>query len=46
MTLEDNPQKLAPAELLRQRVGGQRLVAGVELQQAGLTGYSAVGAAG
>lgn len=42
MTLEDNPQKLAPAELLRQRVGGQRLVAGVELQQAGLTGYSAV----
>lgn len=42
MTLEDNPQKLAPAELLRQRVGGQRLVAGAELQQAGLTGYSAV----
>ena len=45
MTLEDNPQKLAPAELLRQRVGGPRLVAGVELQQAGLTGYSS-GAAG
>lgn len=42
MTLEDNPQKLTPAELLRQRVGGQRLVAGVELQQAGLKGYSAV----
>ncbi|WP_339523369.1 M48 family metalloprotease [Pseudomonas sp. EA_35y_Pfl2_R111] len=42
MTLEDNPQNLTPAELLRQRVGGQRLVAGVELQQAGLTGYSAV----
>lgn len=42
MTLEDNPQNLTPAELLRQRVGGQRLVAGVELQQAGLKGYSAV----
>ena len=42
MTLEDNPQKLTPAELLRQRAGGQRLVAGVELQQAGLKGYSAV----
>src|SRR3989344_347709 len=42
MTLEDNPQQLTPAELLRQRVGGQRLVAGVELQQAGLKGYSAV----
>ena len=42
LTLEDNPQKLPPAELLRQRVGNQRLVAGVELQQAGLQGYSAV----
>lgn len=42
MTLEDNPQKLAPTDLLRQRVGNQRLVAGVELQQAGLKGYSAV----
>lgn len=42
MTLEDNPQQLSSAELLRQRVGGQRLVAGVELQQAGLKGYSAV----
>ena len=42
MTLEDNPQKLAPVDLLRQRVGNQRLVAGVELQQAGLKGYSAV----
>ena len=42
MTLEDNPQQLTPAELLRQRLGGQRLVAGVELQQAGLKGYSAV----
>ncbi|PJE42521.1 MAG: peptidase M48 Ste24p [Pseudomonas sp.] len=42
MTLEDNPQQLTPAELLRKRVGGQRLVAGVELQQAGLNGYSAV----
>ncbi|WP_339083617.1 M48 family metalloprotease [Pseudomonas sp. TMP9] len=42
LTLEDNPQSLPPLELLRQRVGGQRLVAGVELQQAGLKGYSAV----
>jgi predicted Zn-dependent protease len=42
LTLEDNPQKLLPAELLRQRVDNQRLVAGVELQQAGLQGYSAV----
>lgn len=42
MTLEGNPQNLSPPELLRQRVGGQRLVAGVELQQAGLKGYSAV----
>ena len=42
MTLEDNPQQLTPAELLRQRVGSLRLVAGVELQQAGLKGYSAV----
>jgi predicted Zn-dependent protease len=42
MTLEDNPQNLSPPELLRQRVGGQRLVAGVELQQTGLKGYSAV----
>ncbi|WP_341305447.1 M48 family metalloprotease [Pseudomonas sp. TMP25] len=42
LTLEDNPQNLPPLELLRQRVGGQRLVAGVELQQAGLKGYSAV----
>jgi predicted Zn-dependent protease len=42
LTLEDNPQQLSPAELLRQRVGGQRLVSGVELQQAGLVGYSAV----
>ncbi|WP_339907658.1 M48 family metalloprotease [Pseudomonas guineae] len=42
MTLEENPQQLSPAQLLRQRVGNQRLVAGVELRQAGLTGYSAV----
>jgi predicted Zn-dependent protease len=42
MTLEDNPQKLTPAELLRERVGGKRLVAGIELQQAGLKGYSAI----
>lgn len=42
LTLEENPQQLSPAELLRQRVGGQRLVSGVELQQTGLVGYSAV----
>lgn len=42
MSLEPNPQRLRPEELLHQRVGGQRLVAGVELQQAGLQGYSAV----
>lgn len=38
MSLDANPQRLPPAELLRQRVGGQRLVAGIELPQ----GYSAV----
>ncbi|MGB4073701.1 M48 family metalloprotease [Pseudomonas sp.] len=42
MSLEPNPQQLRPEELLHQRVRGQRLVAGVELQQAGLQGYSAV----
>lgn len=42
MTLEANPQNLSPTEVLRQRVGGQPLVAGIELQQAGLKGYSAV----
>jgi predicted Zn-dependent protease len=42
MTLEANPQGLSPAELLRQRVGGQRLLAGEPLRQAGLQGYTAV----
>jgi len=42
LTLEDNPQGLAPAELLRRRVGGQRLLAGEALQQGGLQGYTAV----
>lgn len=42
MTLETNPQGLAPAELLLQRVGGQRLLAGEVLQQKGLQGYTAV----
>jgi len=42
MTLEANPQDLTPEQLLRERVGGQRLRDGVELRQAGLRGYSAV----
>ncbi|MDP3814602.1 M48 family metalloprotease [Pseudomonas sp.] len=42
MSLEANPQRLAPAEWLQQRAGGQRLVAGIELQQSGLRGYSAI----
>jgi predicted Zn-dependent protease len=42
MTLEANPQNLSPEQLLRQRVGGQRLIDGVELRQAGLHGYSAL----
>jgi predicted Zn-dependent protease len=42
MTLEANPQRLAPDEWLRQRVDGQRLVAGTALQQAGLQGYTAI----
>ncbi|SDG60644.1 Putative Zn-dependent protease [Pseudomonas benzenivorans] len=42
MTLENHPKGLAAAELLRQRAGGQRLVAGQALQQAGLQGYSAI----
>jgi predicted Zn-dependent protease len=40
MTLEQNPQNLSPTELLHQRIGGQPLVAGIELHQAGLKGYS------
>ena len=42
MTLEDNPQGLTPAELLRQRVGGRRLLAGQDLQLKGLQGHTAV----
>ena len=42
MTLEANPQNLTPEQLLRQGVGGQRLLGGVELRQAGLQGYSAL----
>nr|WP_298142033.1 M48 family metalloprotease [uncultured Pseudomonas sp.] len=41
MTLEPNPQNLPPEQLLRQRVGGQRLVDGSELRQSGMRGYSA-----
>jgi len=42
MTQQANPQRLSAAQLLRQRVGGQRLQAESELHQAGLTGYSAI----
>lgn len=42
MSLENNPKGLTAAELLRQRVGGQRLVDESALQQAGLQGYSAI----
>lgn len=42
MTLAANPNHLSPAELLRQRVGGQRLVAEAALQQAGVQGYTAI----
>lgn len=42
MSLEANPQRLEPAEWLRRRVAGQRLLAGSELQQSGLRGYSAI----
>lgn len=42
MTLEANPQRLGPAEWLRQRVGGQRLVAAETLRQADWRGYTAI----
>ncbi|MBS7662321.1 M48 family metalloprotease [Pseudomonas lalucatii] len=42
MTLADNPQGLSAAQLLRERVGGQRLVAWQDLHQAGLRGHSAI----
>jgi predicted Zn-dependent protease len=42
MTLEGNPKGLSARQLLRQRVGGQPLVAERELQQAGLSGHSAI----
>ncbi|MNE31641.1 hypothetical protein D3C80_1252180 [compost metagenome] len=42
MTQQANPQHLSAAQLLRQRVGGQRLQAESELHQAGLSGYSAI----
>lgn len=40
MTLEDNPRQLDAAALLRQRIGGRRLLDGAPLQQAGLQGYT------
>ncbi|NQD96180.1 M48 family metalloprotease, partial [Pseudomonas sp. CrR25] len=42
MTLESNPQGLSAAELLRQRVGAQRLVDGRALKLVAGQGYSAV----
>lgn len=42
ISLEANPQRLAPAEWLQRRAAGQRLVAGNEWQQSGLRGYSAI----
>ncbi|TWE07633.1 putative Zn-dependent protease [Pseudomonas sp. AG1028] len=40
MTLEDNPRGLDAASLLKQHIGGRRLLAGEALQQAGLQGYT------
>ncbi|GLX12260.1 hypothetical protein Pstr01_04990 [Pseudomonas straminea] len=40
MTLEDNPRGLDAASLLKQRIGGRRLLAGEALQQTGLQGYT------
>lgn len=42
MTLEAADKRLTPAEFLRKRVGGQRLVAGETLQVGALQGYTAV----
>jgi predicted Zn-dependent protease len=42
MTLEGNSKGLSARQLLRQRAGGQPLVAERELRQAGLSGYSAI----
>src|SRR3990167_9165653 len=42
MTQQANPQRLSAAQLLRQRVGGQRLQAESEWRQAGVSGYSAI----
>ncbi|MEX6503838.1 M48 family metalloprotease [Pseudomonas zhanjiangensis] len=41
-SLEANPERLSPAKWLAQRVGGERLVDGKALSQAGLRGYSAL----
>lgn len=40
MMLEDNPRRLDAATLLKQRIGGRRLLSGEPLQQAGLQGYT------
>ena len=42
LSLEANPQRLAPAEWLLERVGRQRLINGQALRQAGLRGYTAI----
>lgn len=42
MTLEPADKRLTPAEFLRQRVGGQRLLAGEALRVGALQGYTAV----
>jgi len=42
MTLAGSTLKLTPAEFLRQRVGGQRLVAEQSLQQVGVQGHTGV----
>lgn len=42
MTLEAADKALTPAEYLRKRAGSQRLVAGEELRQGSLQGYTAV----
>jgi predicted Zn-dependent protease len=42
MTQQANPQHLSAAQLLRQRIGGQRLTAESAWRQAGLSGYSTI----
>lgn len=42
LSLEANPDGLAPAKWLVKRLGGQRLVDGRTLRQAGMKGYAAI----